>query len=63
MKNIEAKVGAFVVISVIVLGVSIYYVSKSAFRGKQVPYRSTCGTRVDWSQEQMSCLAGSRSAK
>ena len=39
MKTIEAKVGAFVVISAVILGVSVYYVSKSAFGGKQVPYR------------------------
>jgi phospholipid/cholesterol/gamma-HCH transport system substrate-binding protein len=40
MKNIEAKVGAFVVISAVVLGVSVYYVSKAALSGKQVPYRT-----------------------
>lgn len=39
MKNIEAKVGAFVVISVVILGVSVFYVSKATLGGKQVPYR------------------------
>jgi phospholipid/cholesterol/gamma-HCH transport system substrate-binding protein len=39
MKNVEAKVGAFVVISAVILGVSVYYVSKAASRGEQLPYR------------------------
>lgn len=39
MRNVEAKVGAFVVISAVVLGVSVYYTSKAALRGKQLPYR------------------------
>lgn len=39
MKSTEAKVGAFIVICAAVLAVTIYYVSKSEFRSKQVPYR------------------------
>jgi phospholipid/cholesterol/gamma-HCH transport system substrate-binding protein len=39
MKSTEAKVGAFIVICAAVLAVTIYYVNKSEFRGKQVPYR------------------------
>lgn len=39
MKSIEAKVGAFVVISAVTLGVSVYFVSKAAFGGNQVPYK------------------------
>jgi phospholipid/cholesterol/gamma-HCH transport system substrate-binding protein len=39
MKNMEARVGAFVVISAVILGVSVYYVSKAALGGKQVSYR------------------------
>jgi phospholipid/cholesterol/gamma-HCH transport system substrate-binding protein len=39
MKSTEAKVGAFIVICAAVLAVTIYYVNKSEFRGKQLPYR------------------------
>ncbi len=39
MKSTEAKVGAFIVICAAVLAVTIYYVNKSEFRGKQVLYR------------------------
>jgi phospholipid/cholesterol/gamma-HCH transport system substrate-binding protein len=38
MKSTEAKVGAFVLISAAVLAVAIYFITKSEFRGKQVPY-------------------------
>src|SRR5262245_20680191 len=40
MKTTEAKVGAFVVICVAVLAVAVYFVNKSEFRGKQIPYRT-----------------------
>jgi phospholipid/cholesterol/gamma-HCH transport system substrate-binding protein len=39
MKSTEAKVGAFVVISAVILAVGVYYVSKASLRGKQVPYK------------------------
>ena len=39
MKNTEAKVGAFIVFSVAVLAVTVYFVSKAEFRGKESPYR------------------------
>lgn len=39
MRSTEAKVGAFVVVCAAVLAVTIYFVSKSEFRGKQTPYR------------------------
>jgi phospholipid/cholesterol/gamma-HCH transport system substrate-binding protein len=39
MKNTEAKVGAFIVFSVAVLAVTVYFVSKAEFRGKETPYR------------------------
>jgi phospholipid/cholesterol/gamma-HCH transport system substrate-binding protein len=38
MKSTEAKVGAFVLLSVVVLSVTIYFITKSEFGGKQVPY-------------------------
>jgi phospholipid/cholesterol/gamma-HCH transport system substrate-binding protein len=38
MKGTEAKVGAFVLISAALLAVTIYFITKSEFRGKQVPY-------------------------
>lgn len=40
MKNsAAARVGAFVVVSVAVLAVTVYFVSKAEFRGKETPYR------------------------
>lgn len=39
MRSTEAKVGAFVVVCAAVLAVTVYFVSKSEFRGKQTPYR------------------------
>lgn len=40
MKNAAAaKVGAFVVVSAAVLAVTVYFVSKAEFRGKETPYR------------------------
>lgn len=39
MKSTEAKVGAFVVVCAAVLAVTVYFVNKSEYRGKQTPYR------------------------
>lgn len=39
MKSTEAKVGAFVLVCAAVLAVTVYFVNKSAYRGKQTPYR------------------------
>lgn len=39
MKNTEAKVGAFILVCAAVLGVTVYFVSKAEFRGKETPYR------------------------
>lgn len=39
MKSTEAKVGAFIVACAAVLAVTVYFVTKSEFRGKQTPYR------------------------
>jgi phospholipid/cholesterol/gamma-HCH transport system substrate-binding protein len=39
MRSTEAKVGIFVVVCAAVLAVTVYFVSKSEFRGKQTPYR------------------------
>src|SRR5215469_8300701 len=39
MKNTEAKVGAFIVVCAAVLAVTVYFVSKAEFRGKETPYR------------------------
>jgi phospholipid/cholesterol/gamma-HCH transport system substrate-binding protein len=40
MKITEAKVGAFVVMCVVLLTATVYYVSKTRFNGAQVPYRT-----------------------
>jgi ABC-type transporter Mla subunit MlaD len=40
MKSIEIKVGAFVVACAFLLAATIYYVSGSQLRGKEVPYRT-----------------------
>jgi phospholipid/cholesterol/gamma-HCH transport system substrate-binding protein len=39
MKSTEAKVGAFIVVCAAVVAVTVYFVTKSEIRGKQVPYR------------------------
>jgi phospholipid/cholesterol/gamma-HCH transport system substrate-binding protein len=39
MKSTEAKVGAFILVCATVLAVTVYFVTKSEFRGKQTPYR------------------------
>jgi phospholipid/cholesterol/gamma-HCH transport system substrate-binding protein len=39
MRSTEAKVGIFVVVCAAVLAVTVYFVSKSEFSGKQTPYR------------------------
>jgi phospholipid/cholesterol/gamma-HCH transport system substrate-binding protein len=39
MKNTEAKVGAFIVVCAAVLAVTVYFLSKAEFRGKETPYR------------------------
>lgn len=38
MKSTEAKVGAFILVCTAVLAVTVYFVTKSEFRGKQTPY-------------------------
>lgn len=38
MKNVEAKVGLFVVISALLLGITVFYVSNAQFGEHQVPY-------------------------
>ena len=40
MKGIEAKVGAFVIICVAILGATIYYVSNARFNGARVPFKT-----------------------
>jgi phospholipid/cholesterol/gamma-HCH transport system substrate-binding protein len=40
MKGIEAKVGAFVIICVAILGATVYYVSNARFNGARVPFRT-----------------------
>lgn len=40
MKNVEAKVGLFVVAAAIILGVTVYYVSHAQFGQEQVPYKA-----------------------
>src|ERR1700736_226333 len=40
MKDIEAKVGAFVVISVAILTATVYYVSYARFNGANVPVKT-----------------------
>jgi phospholipid/cholesterol/gamma-HCH transport system substrate-binding protein len=40
MKNIEANVGAFVVICAVILTATVYYVSYVRFKGARVPYRA-----------------------
>ena len=40
MKSLEAKVGAFILASVVILAATVYFVSKAGFSGKQVPYRT-----------------------
>jgi phospholipid/cholesterol/gamma-HCH transport system substrate-binding protein len=40
MKGIEAKVGAFVIVCVAILGATIYYVSNARFNGARVPFRT-----------------------
>jgi len=39
VRNVEAKVGLFVVASALVLGVAVYYVSNAQFGGNQVSYK------------------------
>lgn len=39
MKNTEARVGAFIVVCAAVLAITVYFVSKAEFRGKETPYR------------------------
>ena len=39
MKNVEAKLGLFVVASALLLGVTVYYVSNAQFGENQVPYK------------------------
>jgi phospholipid/cholesterol/gamma-HCH transport system substrate-binding protein len=39
MRSTEARVGAFVVVCAAVLAVTVYFVSKAEFSGKQTPYR------------------------
>lgn len=39
MKNVEAKVGLFVLVCAFILGVTVYFVSNSEFGQKQVPYK------------------------
>jgi phospholipid/cholesterol/gamma-HCH transport system substrate-binding protein len=40
MKSLEAKVGAFILACAVILVVTVYFVSKTEFRGQQVPYRT-----------------------
>jgi len=40
MKNLEAKVGAFVVASAIILGSTVYFVSTARFKGAHVPFKT-----------------------
>ena len=40
MKNLEAKVGAFVVASAIILGATVYFVSMARFEGAHVPFKT-----------------------
>jgi phospholipid/cholesterol/gamma-HCH transport system substrate-binding protein len=40
MKGIEAKVGAFVIICVAILGATVYYVSNARVNGARVPFRT-----------------------
>lgn len=39
MKSIEAKVGAFILASAVILATTVYFVTKAEFGGKQAPYR------------------------
>lgn len=39
MRNVEAKVGLFVVVTAVILGVTVYFVSHSQFGEKQVLYK------------------------
>ena len=39
MKSTEAKVGAFIVVCAAIVAVTVYFVTKSEIRGKQVAYR------------------------
>lgn len=40
MKRLEAKVGAFVVASAIILGATVYFVSIARFKGAHVPFKT-----------------------
>jgi phospholipid/cholesterol/gamma-HCH transport system substrate-binding protein len=40
MKNIEAKVGAFVVLCGVILTATVYYVSYARFKGARVPFKT-----------------------